>query len=216
MNLENYITPLGEKNNFNATPFVLEFLDELSSEQKQVVIDKNNNQIISAGAGSGKTRVLTYKIAYLILTGVKPSEILALTFTNKAANEMKERIVKLLDHYVLNDLWMGTFHSIFLKILRENPDFIKSRNVGENFTIIDQKSKNSILEIIIRKYIKEYENAKEKNDIKKLQDILYEISDIISKVKNEGKTVFEYLDDKEEDDFNYYSKDNIKKMSYIA
>ena len=212
MNLENYITPLREKNNFNATPFVLEFLDELSSEQKQVVIDKNNNQIISAGAGSGKTRVLTYKIAYLILTGVKPSEILALTFTNKAANEMKERIVKLLDHYVLNDLWMGTFHSIFLKILRENPDFIKSRNVGENFTIIDQKSKNSILEIIIRKYIKEYENAKEKNDMKKLQDILYEISDIISKVKNEGKTVFEYLDDKEEDDFNYYSKDNIKKI----
>ena len=125
---------------------------------------------------------------------------------------MKERIVKLLDHYVLNDLWMGTFHSIFLKILRENPDFIKSRNIGENFTIIDQKSKNSILEIIIRKYIKEYENAKEKNDMKKLQDILYEISDIISKVKNEGKTVFEYLDDKEEDDFNYYSKDNIKKI----
>ena len=212
MNLENFITPLGEKNNFNATPFALEFLNELSPEQKQVVIDKNNNQIISAGAGSGKTRVLTYKIAYLILTGVKPSEILALTFTNKAANEMKERIVKLLDHYVLNDLWMGTFHSIFLKILRENPDFIKSRNIGENFTIIDQKSKNSILEIIIRKYIKEYENAKEKNDMKKLQDILYEISDIISKVKNEGKTVFEYLDDKEEDDFNYYSKDNIKKI----
>ena len=212
MNLENFITPLGEKNNFNATPFALEFLNELSPEQKQVVIDKNNNQIISAGAGSGKTRVLTYKIAYLILTGVKPSEILALTFTNKAAKEMKERIVKLLDHYVLNDLWMGTFHSIFLKILRENPDFIKSRNVGENFTIIDQKSKNSILEIIIRKYIKEYENAKEKNDMKKLQDILYEISDIISKVKNEGKTVFEYLDDKEEDDFNYYSKDNIKKI----
>ena len=117
MNLKNFITPIGEQNDFDTILTPSNFLDQLSSEQKQAVTDIVNNQIISAGAGSGKTRVLTYKIAYLILTGVEPSKILALTFTNKAANEMKSRIVELLNSNAVNDLWMGTFHSIFLRIL---------------------------------------------------------------------------------------------------
>ena len=212
MNLENFITPIGEKNNFGTTLTPSNFLAQLSSEQKQAVVDIINNQIISAGAGSGKTRVLTYKIAYLILTGVEPSKILALTFTNKAANEMKSRIVELLDHNAVSDLWMGTFHSIFLKILRENPKFIKEKmKLNQHFVIYDQKSKNTVLEMIIEKYIKDYKDAKNQNDKKKLQEILFEISDDISKIKNEGKKIDDYLKDKK-DELNSYSKEYINKI----
>ena len=212
MNLKNFITPIGEQNDFDTILTPSNFLDQLSSEQKQAVTDIVNNQIISAGAGSGKTRVLTYKIAYLILTGVEPSKILALTFTNKAANEMKSRIVELVNSNAVNDLWMGTFHSIFLRILRENPDFIKeTMKLNQHFVIYDQKSKNTVLEMIIEKYIKDYKDAKKQNDKKKLQEILFEISDDISKIKNEGKKIDDFLKDKK-DELNSYSKEYIHNI----
>ena len=93
----------------------------------------NGPMIVIAGAGSGKTRVLTYKIAYLITQGVDPFNILSLTFTNKAAKEMKERITKIVGDEAKN-LWMGTFHSVFAKILR-----IEAHRIGytANFTIYD-------------------------------------------------------------------------------
>ena len=209
MNLKSFITPIDEKNNSDTILTPSNFLEHLSSEQRQAVTDIINNQIISAGAGSGKTRVLTYKIAYLILTGVEPSKILALTFTNKAANEMKSRIVELLNYNAVNDIWMGTFHSIFLRILRENPDFIKEKmKLNHHFVIYDQKSKNTVLEMIIEKYIKDYKDAKKQNNKKKLQEILFEISDDISKIKNEGKKIDDFLKDKK-DELNLYSKEYI-------
>ena len=88
-----------------------------------------------AGAGSGKTRVLTYKIAYLLERGWKPWNILALTFTNKAAREMKERIARLVGHELASGLWMGTFHSVFSRILRKEADKI---GFSSHFTIYDQ------------------------------------------------------------------------------
>ena len=212
MNFENLITPKCDINNTENTSDQLSFLDKLSSEQQLAVTYKDNNQIITAGAGSGKTRVLTFKIAYLISTGVSPSNILALTFTNKAANEMKSRIVELLDNKSINELWMGTFHSIFLRILRENHEYVKEKfKLNQHFLIYDQKSKNTILEMIIEKYIVDYKIAKQNNDRKKLQEILFEISDDISKIKNEGKNIDDFLNDNE-NVLNSYSKGNIKSI----
>jgi len=96
-------------------------LSILNEEQRKAVEEIEGPSIIIAGAGSGKTRVLTYKIAHLIESGVSPYEILALTFTNKAASEMKERIGKLVEINA-DKIWMGTFHSIFARILRFDGD----------------------------------------------------------------------------------------------
>ena len=90
------------------------FLENLNSSQLDATLQMNGPMIVIAGAGSGKTRVLTYKIAYLITQGVDPFNILSLTFTNKAAKEMKERITKIVGDEAKN-LWMGTFHSVFAK-----------------------------------------------------------------------------------------------------
>ena len=95
----------------------MKFLNELNNVQVEAVKAANGPVMIVAGAGSGKTRVLTYRIAYLIACGVPPHQILALTFTNKAANEMKGRIMNLIGEGA-EGLWMGTFHSIFARILR--------------------------------------------------------------------------------------------------
>ena len=174
----------------------LSFLNQLSEEQKQAVKYINGCSIISAGAGSGKTRVLIYKIAYLISIDVPPSSILALTFTNKAANEMKTRIVELLDNHSIYELWMGTFHSIFLKILRENFEYLNEKyKLNNYFTIYDQKSKNTVLDPIIEKYIDVYKSSKKNNDRKVIQEILFEISDDISKIKNECKDIDECMND---------------------
>ncbi|MBX2977534.1 MAG: UvrD-helicase domain-containing protein [Ignavibacteriaceae bacterium] len=108
-------------------------LKSLNSEQKKAVEYDGGPSLIVAGAGSGKTRVLTYKIAYLIEQGYEPNSILALTFTNKAAKEMKDRIKKLIGSKA-NDLWMGTFHSTFAKILRVEADNL---NFTSNFSIYD-------------------------------------------------------------------------------
>ena len=123
------------------------FLDELNQSQREAVEYVDGPQLVIAGAGSGKTRVLTYKIAYLLTLGYKPWNILALTFTNKAAREMKERIGKLVGDDVARYLHMGTFHSIFSRILRA-----EATNIGyeHNFTIYDESDSRSLLKTIIK------------------------------------------------------------------
>jgi len=121
----------------------LDLLNDLNTSQREAVEQIEGPCMIVAGAGSGKTRVLTYKIAHLIESGVSPFEILALTFTNKAANEMKQRIYKLVGSGADN-IWMGTFHSIFARILRVEAPFI---GFDRNFTIYDdQDSKKQVEE----------------------------------------------------------------------
>lgn len=123
------------------------FLDELNDSQREAVVYSDGPQLVIAGAGSGKTRVLTYKIAYLLKQGYKPWNILALTFTNKAAREMKERIGALVGIDTARYLNMGTFHSIFARILR-----IEAVNLGyePNFTIYDEADSRSLLKAIIK------------------------------------------------------------------
>jgi DNA helicase-2/ATP-dependent DNA helicase PcrA len=98
--------------------FAVNYLNNLNTNQREAVEYISGPSLIIAGAGSGKTRVLTYKIAYLLSVGYSPTSLLALTFTNKAANEMKERIASLVGYEKAKGLWMGTFHSVFSKILR--------------------------------------------------------------------------------------------------
>ena len=124
-----------------------EFLNQLNESQKSAVLYNEGPSLVIAGAGSGKTRVLTYKIAYLLKQGLAPSSILALTFTNKAAKEMKERIAKIVGYETANRLWMGTFHSIFYRILRMEADKI---GFSENFTIYDTSDSKNLLRIIIK------------------------------------------------------------------
>lgn len=120
-------------------------LKSLNEVQKEAVECNNGPSMIVAGAGSGKTRVLTYKIAYQISKGAKPENILALTFTNKAANEMKERIRELIGAKA-NSLWMGTFHSIFARILRTEAEYI---NYKKNFSIYDTEDSVSLVQNIL-------------------------------------------------------------------
>ena len=120
-------------------------LKELNKDQKSAVEYLDGPQMIVAGAGSGKTKVLTYKIAYLIEKGYSPDSILALTFTNKAANEMKERIRQLIGSKA-DSLWMGTFHSIFARILRIESKHI---NYEQNFSIYDAEDSLSLVQNII-------------------------------------------------------------------
>ncbi|MEY3397855.1 MAG: hypothetical protein RL220_449 [Bacteroidota bacterium] len=123
-----------------------DFLLELNESQRLAAQHINGPLMVIAGAGSGKTRVLTYRIAHLIRSGVDPFHILALTFTNKAAREMKERIAKLIGEEHARNLWMGTFHSVFAKLLRIECEKI---NYPRNFTIYDtQDSKNLLKDII--------------------------------------------------------------------
>lgn len=123
------------------------FLEELNDSQREAVEYIDGPQLVIAGAGSGKTRVLTYKIAYLLTQGYKPWNILALTFTNKAAREMKERIGALVGAETARYLHMGTFHSIFSRILR-----VEASSIGyeSNFTIYDESDSRSLLKAIIK------------------------------------------------------------------
>lgn len=112
-----------------------DFLNELNESQRLAVEYTDGPSLVIAGAGSGKTRVLTYKVAYLLKKGFPPSSILALTFTNKAAREMKERIAEIVGNKIARYLWMGTFHSIFSRILRSEAQYT---GFTQNFSIYDQ------------------------------------------------------------------------------
>ena len=125
----------------------MDFLNELNDSQRIAVTDTEGAQLVIAGAGSGKTRVLTYKIAYLLSQGVSPSNILALTFTNKAAREMKSRIGQLVGQQYARYLWMGTFHSIFSRILRQEADRL---GYTHDYTIYDSTDSKSMIKQIIK------------------------------------------------------------------
>ena len=125
----------------------MDLLNDLNDAQRAAVEYIDGPSLVIAGAGSGKTRVLTYKIAYLLSQGMKPWSIMALTFTNKAAREMKERIGKLVGGDLAQHLYMGTFHSIFSRILRAEAEYIGFNN---NFTIYDESDSRSLLKAIIK------------------------------------------------------------------
>ena len=158
-----------------------EILKELNEAQIAPVIHKDGPLIVIAGAGSGKTRVLTHRIAYLIKNGIDPFEILALTFTNKAAREMKERIISILQSNDAKNLWMGTFHSVFAKLLRVESDKL---GFPSNFTIYDTQDSERLITSIIK------EMGLEKDIYKPKQ-----IRNRISSLKNSLITVKAYHND---------------------
>ncbi|KOH45614.1 ATP-dependent helicase [Sunxiuqinia dokdonensis] len=127
----------------------MNYLEELNQAQRQAVENTDGPSLVIAGAGSGKTRVLTYRIAHLLKQGARPGSILSLTFTNKAAKEMKERIAKIVGNQTARHLWMGTFHSIFARILR-----VESEVLGypSNFTIYDSADSKSLIKTIIKEF----------------------------------------------------------------
>ena len=155
--------------------------NELNESQLAAVTYNDGPSLVIAGAGSGKTRVLTYKVAHLMELGLEPWRILALTFTNKAAREMRDRIGKRVGEHRARYLWMGTFHSMFLRILRAEAEHI---GFAPNFTIYDQTDSKSLLKTII----------KEMN----LDDKVYKVNVIqcrISNVKNRLMTAQMYAAD---------------------
>jgi DNA helicase-2/ATP-dependent DNA helicase PcrA len=160
-----------------------QFLQQLNDSQRDAVLYNEGPSLVIAGAGSGKTRVLTYKIAFLLKNGISPYNIIALTFTNKAAREMKSRIAKIVDEDTSRRLWMGTFHSIFSRILRREADKFGYR---PDFTIYDSQDSKNLIKAIIKE--------------KGLDDKIYKPSTIqsrISRVKNALITPAEYEKDKE-------------------
>src|SRR5690554_430632 len=131
----------------NETNSVTNILANLNDAQRAAVEFCDGPSLVIAGAGSGKTRVLTYKISYLLEQGLPPYYILALTFTNKAAREMKSRISELVGEKKARSLWMGTFHSIFARILRN-----ESKAIGfkSNFTIFDTSDSRNLIKLIVK------------------------------------------------------------------
>jgi len=147
------------------TFLVAAFLNDLNEIQRQAVEAYKGPSLIIAGAGSGKTRVLTYRIAFLLSNGIPAHSILALTFTNKAAKEMKERIAHLVGSDLARQLWMGTFHSIFSRILRSEAEKI---NFNNKFTIYDSSDSKSLIGTIIKE--------------RKLDVTVYKPSDVASRI----------------------------------
>ena len=123
------------------------YLKQLNEAQLKPVLHKDGPLMVIAGAGSGKTRVLTYRIAYLMEQGVDSFSILALTFTNKAAREMKHRIGQLVGESEAKNLWMGTFHSVFARLLRSEADKL---GFPSNFTIYDTQDSDRLIASIIK------------------------------------------------------------------
>ena len=121
--------------------------EDLNENQRQAVQHIEGASMIIAGAGSGKTRVLTYRIAYMISQGINPFHILSLTFTNKAAKEMKDRVMNLLGNAMAHNVWMGTFHSIFNKILH-----IESNYLGftSRFLVYDTTDAKNVIKSILK------------------------------------------------------------------
>ncbi|GHT12711.1 DNA helicase [Bacteroidia bacterium] len=160
-----------------------QFLQQLNESQRDAVLYNEGPSLVIAGAGSGKTRVLTYKVAYLLKKGISPYNILALTFTNKAAKEMKSRIAAIVDEDTARRLWMGTFHSIFSRILRREAEKFGYRS---DFTIYDAQDSKNLIKAIIKE--------------KALDDKIYKPSFVqarISNAKNALITPSEYARDKE-------------------
>ena len=160
-----------------------DYLSQLNDSQKLPTVHKDGPVMVIAGAGSGKTRVLTFRIAYLMEQGVDPFSILALTFTNKAAKEMKERIGSIVGESNAKALWMGTFHSIFARILRSEADFL---GYSSNFSIYDTQDSERLISSIIKEY--------------KLDKDLYKYRNIrnrISSLKNNLVTVKAYHNNQE-------------------
>ena len=141
------------------------YLDSLNEAQKQAVLQKDGPMIIIAGAGSGKTRVLTYRIAHLMQLGVDAFNILSLTFTNKAAREMKERIAGVVGLSEAKNLWMGTFHSVFARILRSEADKL---GFPSNFTIYDTQDSVRLISSIIKEMGLDKERYKAKQILNRI------------------------------------------------
>ena len=175
----------------------MDLLNDLNESQRKAVEYIDGPSLVIAGAGSGKTRVLTYKIAYLLQQGVKPWSIMALTFTNKAAREMKERIGKLVGQDLAQHLYMGTFHSIFSRILRAEAQHIGFNN---NFTIYDETDSRSLIKTIVK-------------DLK-LDEKVYKPASVhsrISMAKNNLMSAENYARDKE-----LYQADQRAKMPRLG
>lgn len=175
-------------------------LDQLNEQQRAAVEYNDGPSLIIAGAGSGKTRVLTYKIAYLMQQGYHPQSILSLTFTNKAAREMKERIAALIGWKYARYLWMGTFHSIFSRILRTEAEHI---GFTSNFTIFDSADSRNLVKTIIKQY--------------QLDDKIYKparVQAIISNAKNALISPQMYAQNKELVEYDQRSKMPVIKDIY--
>lgn len=170
-----------------------QLLQELNSSQQAAVVNTDGPVLVIAGAGSGKTRVLTYRIAYLLAQGVPSYKILALTFTNKAANEMKERITSIVGEERARDLWMGTFHSVFSKILRYEA---QSLGFDSTFTIYDSQDSKSLINKIVNEM--NLDKDKYKPGL---------IASIISKSKNNLITPEAYMQNADN-----YKNDSFQKI----
>lgn len=147
---------------------VTDFLKNLNQAQREAVLQKDGAMIIIAGAGSGKTRVLTYRIAYLMSQGVDAFSILALTFTNKAAREMKKRIASMVGQSEAKNLWMGTFHSVFARILRSEADKL---GYPKNFTIYDTQDSVRLLSSIIKEMNLDKDRYKAKQILSRISQL---------------------------------------------
>ena len=159
------------------------YLDNLNEAQRAAVLYTDGPELVIAGAGSGKTRVITCKIAHLLASGIEPWRIMALTFTNKAAREMRERIEQLVGGAVASKLWMGTFHSIFARILRNHADRIGFK---PSFTIYDAADSKALIKTIIKDM--------------QLDDKIYKASTVqcaISMAKNALISPARYAEDKD-------------------
>lgn len=170
---------------------------DLNEAQQEAVLSHKGPALVIAGAGSGKTRVLTYRIAYLLSMGIPPSRILALTFTNKAANEMKERIAGMVSYDLARSLWMGTFHSLFARILRREAEVL---GFPSNFTIYDTIDSRSLVKTIVREL--------------KLDEKIYKPAEVfgrISAAKNNLVTPDVYLDSGD-----YQGRDQFSKRPRLG
>lgn len=160
-----------------------DYIKQLNPQQREAVLYADGPSLVIAGAGSGKTRVLTYKIVHLLSSGYEPYRIMALTFTNKAAREMKERVAAVAGERVASRLWMGTFHSVFLRLLRSNADLLGFK---KDFTIYDASDSKALIKSIIKDFgldEKEYKPAT--------------IASVISKAKNDLVSAHMYMRDKD-------------------
>ncbi|MDR2520380.1 MAG: UvrD-helicase domain-containing protein [Bacteroidales bacterium OttesenSCG-928-I14] len=171
-----------------------DFIQQLNEKQRKAVLYNEGPSLVIAGAGSGKTKVITFKVAFLLKNGVSPSNILALTFTNKAAREMKVRIAEIVGEDITQNLWIGTFHSIFSKILRKEAEKI---GFCSDFVIYDAQDSKNLIKTIIKDKI--------------LDNNLYKpsfVQSIISKAKNNLITSKKYLN-------NIFPQERVAQMKDI-